>query len=163
MTRDNQNGEGIMTSTLYKNIFIATDGSRQNKKAVEHSVEFAKLSGAKLYAGYVVDTAAFASIPMDAGWEMMYELLEKEANNATDSVEGLAEAAGVPFETVVLEGNPSHEIIEFAEKHNIDLIVMGTLGKTGLDRFLLGSVAEKVTRNSKVPVLVVRGDTEKGE
>ncbi|SFM44953.1 universal stress protein [Methanolobus profundi] len=152
-----------MTSTLYKNIFIATDGSKQNERAVQHSVELAKLSGAKLYAGYVVDTAAFASIPMDAGWEMMYELLEKEANVATESVEELAKKAGVPFETVVLEGNPSHEIIEFADNNNISLIVMGTLGKTGLDRFLLGSVAEKVTRNSKVPVLVVRGDSEEDE
>ncbi|WP_340819446.1 universal stress protein [Methanolobus sp. WCC4] len=152
-----------MTSTLYKNIFIATDGSKQNEKAVQHSIELAKLSGAKLYAGYVVDTAAFASIPMDAGWEMMYELLEKEANVATGTVEELAKAADVPFETVILEGNPSHEIIEFADNNNIDLIILGTLGKTGLDRFLLGSVAEKVTRNSKVPVLIVRGDSEQEE
>ncbi|WP_292466902.1 universal stress protein [Methanolobus sp.] len=149
-----------MASTLYKNIFIATDGSKQNQNAVQHSIELAKLTGAKLYAGYVVDTAAFASIPMDAGWEMMYELLEKEATVATESVEELAKEAGIPFETVVLEGNPSHEIIEFADNNSIDLIILGTLGKTGLDRFLLGSVAEKVTRNSKVPVLVVRGDSE---
>ncbi|MDK2832166.1 MAG: hypothetical protein PWQ75_1918 [Methanolobus sp.] len=152
-----------MTSTLYKNIFIATDGSKQNQKAVMHSVELAKMSGAKLYAGYVVDTAAFASIPMDAGWEMMYELLEKEANGATETVEDLAKKESVTVETVVLEGNPSHEIIEFADNNNIDLIIMGTLGKTGFDRFLLGSVAEKVTRNSKVPVLVVRGESEKDE
>ncbi len=149
-----------MTSTLYNKIFIATDGSKQNKKAVQHAIEFAKLSGAKLYAGYVVDTAAFASIPMDAGWEMMYELLEKEANTATESVLEQAKAEGLDFENIVLEGNPSHEIINFVENNDIDLIVIGTLGKTGLDKFLLGSVAEKVTRNSKVPVLVVRGDTK---
>ena len=152
-----------MTSALYKKIFIATDGSTQNRKAIQHSIELAKLSGAKLYAGYVVDTAAFASIPMDSGWEMMYELLEQEANVATESVENMAKDVGIAFETVTLEGNPSHEIIEFADNNDIDLIVLGTLGKTGLDRFLLGSVAEKVTRNSKVPVLVVRGDSEKEE
>jgi Universal stress protein UspA and related nucleotide-binding proteins len=152
-----------MTSALYKKIFIATDGSTQNRKAIQHSIELAKLSGAKLYAGYVVDTAAFASIPMDSGWEMMYELLEQEANVATESVGEMAKDAGIPFEMVTLEGNPSHEIIEFADNNDIDLIVLGTLGKTGLDRFLLGSVAEKVTRNSKVPVLVVRGDSEKEE
>jgi nucleotide-binding universal stress UspA family protein len=94
---------------------------------------------------------------------MMYELLEKEANGATETVEDLAKKEGVTVETVVLEGNPSHEIIEFADNNNIDLIIMGTLGKTGFDRFLLGSVAEKVTRNSKVPVLVVRGESEKDE
>lgn len=146
-----------MQSELYKKILIATDGSEQNKNAISYAIELAKLSGAKLYALYVVDTAAFASIPMDAGWEMMYELLQDEGKTATKGVEELAKEAGVEVEQTVLEGHPSHEIIEFAEKNDVNVIVMGTLGKSGLDRFLLGSVAEKVTRNSKVPVLVVRG------
>ena len=59
---------------------------------------------------------------------------------------------------VILDGYPSNEIIDFAENNNIDLIVMGTLGKTGLEKFLMGSVAEKVVRGSKVPVMVVRGE-----
>ena len=148
-----------MTSELYKKIMVATDGSEQNKKAISYGIEFAKLSGAKLYVVYVVDTAAFASIPMDAGWEMMYELLETEGKDASDRVVELGEAQGLEIESTVLEGHPSNEIIEFAEGNDIDMIVIGTLGKSGLDRFLLGSVAEKVTRNSKVPVLVVRGET----
>ncbi|WP_445476261.1 universal stress protein [Methanococcoides methylutens] len=147
-----------MTSELYKKILIATDGSEKNKKAISYGIEFAKLSGAKLYVVYVVDTAAFASIPMDAGWEMMYELLETEGKDAAKAVEELATKAGLDSESAVLEGHPSHEIIEFAKNNEIDLIVMGTLGKTGIDRFLLGSVAEKITRNSEVPVLVVRSD-----
>ncbi|NYT19895.1 MAG: universal stress protein [Methanosarcinales archaeon] len=147
-----------MTSELYKKILIATDGSEKNKKAISYGIEFAKLSGAKLYVVYVVDTAAFASIPMDAGWEMMYELLETEGKDAAKTVEELAAKAGLDSESAVLEGHPSHEIIEFAKNNDIDLIVMGTLGKTGIDRFLLGSVAEKITRNSEVPVLVVRSD-----
>ncbi|MBN2110295.1 MAG: universal stress protein [Methanosarcinaceae archaeon] len=146
-----------MKSDLYKKIFIATDGSEQNKRAIQHALELAKTCGAKLYAGYVVDTAAFASIPMDAGWEMMYELLEQEANESTVSVEKMAEKESIPFEAVVLEGHPGPEIVQFAEEQGMDLIVMGTLGKRGLDHFLLGSVAENVIRNSRVPVLVVRG------
>lgn len=146
-----------MKSDLYKKIFIATDGSEQNKKAIQHALEFAKMCGAKLYAGYVVDTAAFASIPMDAGWEMMYELLQKEANDITASVGDIAQKEGIPFEAVILEGHPGTEIVDFADKQDMDLIIMGTLGKRGLDHFLLGSVAENVIRNSKVPVLVVRG------
>lgn len=148
-----------MTSELYKKIMVATDGSEQNKKAISYGIEFAKLSGAKLYVVYVVDTAAFASIPMDAGWELMYELLETEGKDASDLVVELGESQGLEIESAVLEGHPSNEIIEFAEGNDIDMIVIGTLGKSGLDRFLLGSVAEKVTRNSKVPVLVVRGET----
>jgi nucleotide-binding universal stress UspA family protein len=147
----------------FKKIFIATDGSEQNRRAIEYSIELAKIAGGKIFVGYVVDTAAFASIPMDAGWEMMYELLETEANNAVQNVEQLAKQSGVDAETIVLEGHPSNEIIEFAQKNGIDVIVMGTLGKSGLDRFLLGSVAEKVTRNSSVPVLVVKGVSSKKE
>jgi nucleotide-binding universal stress UspA family protein len=150
-----------MTSELYKKIMVATDGSEQNKKAISYGIEFAKLSGAKLYVVYVVDTAAFASIPMDAGWEMMYELLETEGKDASNQVVELGEAQGLEIESAVLEGHPSNEIIEFAEGNDIDMIVIGTLGKSGLDRFLLGSVADKVTRNSKVPVLVVRGEVNK--
>ena len=147
----------------FKKIFIATDGSEQNRRAIEYGIELAKIAGGKIFVGYVVDTAAFASIPMDAGWEMMYELLETEANDAVQKVEQLAKQAGVEADTVVLEGHPSNEIIEFAQKNGIDVIVMGTLGKSGLDRFLLGSVAEKVTRNSTVPVLVVKGVSSKEE
>jgi len=147
----------------FKKIFIATDGSEQNRRAIEYGIELAKIAGGKIFVGYVVDTAAFASIPMDAGWEMMYELLETEANNAVQNVEQLAKQSGVDAETIVLEGHPSNEIIDFAQKNGIDVIVMGTLGKSGLDRFLLGSVAEKVTRNSPVPVLVVKGVSSKKE
>ena len=146
-----------MSSELYKKILIATDGSEPNKKAISYGIELAKLSGAKVNVVYVVDTAAFASIPMDAGWEMMYELLQKEGTEVTQNIVEDAKASGVEIEGLLLEGHPSHEIIEFAQNNDIDLIVLGTLGKGGLDRFLLGSVAEKVTRNSKVPVLVVRG------
>jgi nucleotide-binding universal stress UspA family protein len=147
----------------FKKIFIATDGSEQNRRAIEYGIELAKIAGGKIFVGYVVDTAAFASIPMDAGWEMMYELMGTEANDAVQKVDVLAKQAGVEVETVVLEGHPSNEIIEFAQKNRIDVIIMGTLGKSGLDRFLLGSVAEKVTRNSTVPVLVVKGVSSKKE
>jgi nucleotide-binding universal stress UspA family protein len=66
-----------------------------------------------------------------------------------------AEAAGLEVEGIIAQGHPADEIINYAEKNSIDLIVMGTLGKSGLDRFLLGSVADKVIRNSKIPVIAV--------
>ena len=146
-----------MAGKLVKKILIATDGSEYTKNAVDHGIELAKNTGAKLYTIYVIDTAAFASIPMDAAWESMYELLKQEGDEATKYVEERAEAEGLSIERLTIEGHPAEEIIKFAEKNSINLIVMGTLGKSGLDRFLLGSVAEKVVRNSKIPVLVVRG------
>jgi nucleotide-binding universal stress UspA family protein len=88
----------------------------------------------------------------------MYGILKTEAQKAISKVKEYGEASGVKVKEVLLEGHPSSEIIDFAENNDIDLIVMGTLGKTGLDRFLMGSVAEKVVRNSKVPVMVVRSE-----
>jgi nucleotide-binding universal stress UspA family protein len=62
----------------------------------------------------------------------------------------------VPVETAVLEGSPSREIVRYAEAQDCDLVVMGTHGRGGIDRLLLGSVAERVVRASEVPVLTVR-------
>ena len=58
-----------------------------------------------------------------------------------------------------IQGNPANKIIDFAEKNDIDLIVMGTQGKTGIHRFLIGSVSENVVRHSERSVLVVRGES----
>jgi len=63
---------------------------------------------------------------------------------------------GINCEGVLVEGDAAHEILEFAKQSNIDMIIMGTLGRGGLDRFLLGSVADKVVRHSKISVLVVK-------
>ncbi len=147
-----------MESRLFKNIILATDGSKYSENAVEYAVELAKISEARISAIYVVDTGAFATIPMDAAWENMYELLKKEGSEATGKVEAEGQKSDVEVECFVVEGHPAEEILKLSETIPADLIVMGTLGKRGLDRFLLGSVAEKVSRNSKVPVMIVRGE-----
>ncbi len=146
-----------MASKFYEKILIATDGSEYTKNAVDYGIDLAKSTGAKLFAIYVVDTAAFASIPMDTAWESMYELLRQEGDQAIKYVSERAEVEGLEVEGNLIEGHPADEIIRYSEKNSISIIVMGTLGKSGLDRFLLGSVAEKVVRNSKIPVIVVRG------
>jgi len=141
----------------FKKIMVATDGSELCKKAVETGIEIARFSGAKLYAVYVVIPAAHSL--RDFGWEKTaMEHFRVEGERATALVEEAAKAANVEVESVLLEGNPAEKIVEFAEQNGIDMVVMGTLGKIGLDRFLLGSVAENVVRHSKTPVLVVRGE-----
>jgi nucleotide-binding universal stress UspA family protein len=138
---------------------IATDGSENTQRAISYGIMTAKLSGAAVYALYVMDTYSLSK-SWTAGWETMYEVLKKEGQKATSKVKECGKASGIEVKEVLLEGHPSTEIIDFAENNDIDLIVMGTLGKTGLDRFLMGSVAEDVVRNSKVPVLVVRGEEQ---
>lgn len=148
-----------MTSEFYRNIVIATDGSKNSERAISYGIEIAKLSGARVYGLHVIDTFSL-SPSWTAGRESLYEILKRDGEEATFKVKECGEASGVEIKEVLLEGHPSNEIVDFAENNDIDLIVMGTLGKTGLDRFLMGSVAENVVRNSKVPVLVVRSENQ---
>ena len=147
-----------MSSSLYRNIVIATDGSENSQRAISCGVEIAKLSGATVHALYVVDTPSIISETWTAGKEMVHELIIREGKKVLSKVKKIIEDSGVEVKEVLLEGYPSEEIINFAENNNMDLIVMGTLGKTGLERFLVGSVAENVVRNSKVPVMVIRNE-----
>jgi nucleotide-binding universal stress UspA family protein len=95
----------------------------------------------------------------DFGWEKAaVEHFRDEGKRAIGFVEDAAKAEGLELEPVLLEGHPADEVVKFAEQNDIEMIVMGTLGKTGLDRFLLGSIAENVVRRSKVPVLVVKSE-----
>ncbi|WP_292379132.1 universal stress protein [Methanosarcina sp. UBA289] len=144
-----------MTSDFFRSIVIATDGSENTQKAISHGIKLAKLSGATVHALHVVDTFSVTQ-SWTAGKGTMNEILREDGLKAISKVKKCGEASGVEVREILLEGRPSNEIIDFAENNDIDLIVMGTLGKTGLDRFLMGSVAEKVVRQSKVPVLVVR-------
>jgi nucleotide-binding universal stress UspA family protein len=147
-----------MSNSLYRNIVIATDGSENSQRAISCGVEIAKLSGATVHALYVVDTPSIISETWTAGKEMVHEMIIREGKKVLSKVKKIIEDSGVEVKEVLLEGYPSEEIINFAENNNMDLILMGTLGKTGLERFLVGSVAENVVRNSKVPVMVIRNE-----
>ncbi|MFZ2498046.1 universal stress protein [Methanosarcina sp.] len=147
-----------MTREFYRNIVLATDGSENTQRAISYGIELAKLSGATVHALYVVDTPSIISENWTAGKETIYEIIRADGKKVISKVKKIGEASGVEVKEVILDGYPSNEIIDFAENNNIDLIVMGTLGKTGLEKFLMGSVAEKVVRGSKVPVMVVRGE-----
>ena len=145
---------------LYERILVPTDGSDATARAVEEAVDLAAAHGATIHALYVVNTASFASIPTESSVEGVSDMLEREGNAALDAVETVATEGGVPVERVQLDGSPAREIIRYAEKADCDLIVMGTHGRGGIDRLLLGSVAERVVRSSTVPVLTVRVDED---
>lgn len=144
-----------MVSKFYRKLLIATDGSKYIKKVVDYGIDFANNTGAKLHAIFVADTMAYSSIPLSSPMEYAYSILRHEGEVAIKDVTDMVEAAGLEIEGIIAEGHPADEIIKYAEKNSIDLIMMGTLGKSGLDRFLLGSVADKVIRNSKIPVIVI--------
>jgi len=145
---------------LYKKILVATDGSDYTKKATVHALGLAKLSGAELHAIYVIDTrygcGPESCILTDTSPERVKNILGCQGDTAIKYIERLAKKEGVPTERWIVEGNPAEEIVRLAEEQSVDLIVMGTLGSSGIERFVLGSVADKVIRSSRIPVLTVR-------
>ena len=140
---------------MFEKILVATDGSEHGYRAAKVALELGKISGDKVTAIYVADTVKTSHLPDDMLLFSIRELLLKEGKEALKQVESLAQEKGVAFESVVVEGNPGSEIISYAESAGMDIIILGAVGRTGLDKFLLGSVAEKVVRNSKIPVLTI--------
>ena len=144
-------------------MLIATDGSKNSQRAAEVGIEMAKLYGAAITALYVVDVGKEYAPIGDLAKKIAEDIIIKNINylkeqgeEATSLVEKMAKKADVSVEKKIVEGYPAEEIIRMAKENNMDFIVVGGIGATGVERFLLGSVADKVVRNSKIPVLVVR-------
>ena len=144
-----------MGNVNFKKIMIATDGSICSRMAAKKGMELARLCGGTVYAAYVVSTEYFSSMGVDFYWGKMYEALKKEGQQAVNYIKDLGEMEKVNVESVLLEGHPADELIRYAEEE-MDIVIMGTLGKTGLDRLLIGSVAGNLVRYSKIPVMVVK-------
>jgi len=140
---------------MFEKILVATDGSEHGFRAAKVALELGKISGGKVTAIYVADTNRTSHLPDDMLLFSIRELLLKEGKEALKQVETLATNMGVTFDSLVVEGNPGSEIVSYAQSAGMDIIIMGAVGRTGLDKFLLGSVAEKVVRSSKTPVLTI--------
>ena len=143
-----------MTNRLFERILIATDGSERNRAAVEEALRIGRLYGSAVFAVNVMDISAFESASADVVIGDTWAVIQREAEAALAYVRSMAE--GVNLETLVLEGKPAAEIVRFATEKSIDLIVIGTQGKRGLERLLLGSVAEQVIRMAPCKVLVLK-------
>ncbi len=142
---------------MYKKILMPTDGSACSQKAITEGLEVAKSMGASVTFLYAVENISSTlwispeSVPY--GLELI-EDLKRVGSEALSKARELAQAAGVEAETKLVEAKPVEAIL--AEAKNHDLIVMGTHGRSGLDRFMLGSVTEAVLHRSDKPVLVLR-------
>jgi nucleotide-binding universal stress UspA family protein len=143
-----------MAEKLFQKILVATDGSDRNKAAVEEALRIGRACDAIVCAAYVMDLSAFESMSADVVIRDTWSMIQREADAALARIRAMAD--GVNLETVVLEGKPAPMIVEYAGANGIDLIVIGTQGKRGLERLLLGSVAESVIRSAPCRVLVVR-------
>lgn len=148
---------------LRKKILVAIDGSPQSDKAAEEAVRMAAGTPSKfkskIYAMLVLPNAPSNTytdflptrpVTEQEQWEdlrkRIFYVIEKDAGEA-----------GVPLEAKVVYGDPADELIDFAEKEGIDVIVIGSSGKGFLRRKLLGSVSHKVAKYAKCSVYIVRG------
>jgi hypothetical protein len=135
-----------------KSILLATDGSRYSEKALREAVSLAKTCGTKLYVVSVIEiNQEYAAMA-----PKVVEQLESESRELLDDVKACAEKEGIDAVMITHEGEEAWKfIIEDARAHNIDMIIMGTHGRTGLTRLLMGSVTQKVIGHAHCKVLVV--------
>ncbi|WP_255150179.1 universal stress protein [Halorarius halobius] len=135
-------------------ILVPIDGSECATTAVDHAATLARSVDAKLHLVYVVEVGQ----TIDGGRaERLRGILEEIGEKALDlALERVQSSTYLPTETSVLNGPPYLEIVRYAEEHDVDCIVMGTHGRKGIRRFLLGSVTERVIRRADVPVISVK-------
>ena len=145
---------------MYDRILIPTDGSECADSAVEHALDIAAQYDAELHVLSIVDSRDVSHSAPAISPEQVQQTLRDRAESVVESVADRAEAAGVTVVTAVESGIPDDVVVEYAADEDCDLIVMGTHGRTGLERYLLGSVTERTVRRSSVPVLTVRGSEE---
>jgi nucleotide-binding universal stress UspA family protein len=136
----------------WKNILVATDGSRYSDQAIERAIDFASAYGGKVSVVSVVDVPYEAS----ADAERAIEELNKKADALVQDAVSKADAENISVEGFVRNGHSHEEILELSEELSADVVFLGSHGRTGLRRLLLGGVAEKVIGLSKSPVLIAK-------
>jgi nucleotide-binding universal stress UspA family protein len=143
-----------MSTRLFERILVATDGSDRTMPAVLEALRIGRDAGSVVHAAYVIDISSIESAVSGGVSGDNWTQMQSEAATALAQVK--AKGNGVDVETVILEGKPAAEIVKYAAEQKIDLIVVGTQGKKGIERLLLGSVAETIIRSAHCRVLVVK-------
>ena len=143
---------------LFKRALVPLDGSESSEKAARFALHMAGLEGCELVAVHVVDEemalelARYADRPV----EVILERMKRSGQGYLDDLRRSAEKKGVEIRGEILVGVPHRRILAMAAEEHADLIVMGTVGRKGPRRVLIGSVTERVVEHSPVPVLVVK-------
>jgi nucleotide-binding universal stress UspA family protein len=138
--------------TRGERILVALDGSHFSEKALEQALSMAKICNSSLFAISVVDLypEVMAHAPE------LEEKLSREVGETLERAKQTADKENISCETIVRMGGPAHEfIVQEAKDRDIDLIVMGTRGKSALERVVMGSVAERVIGHAPCPVMVI--------
>jgi nucleotide-binding universal stress UspA family protein len=136
----------------YEDILLPTDGSEGAATAVDWGVGLAAVYDATVHTVYSVETGRFAGVGSSTE---IHDALERVGRDALEAVRDRARAADVEVTGHLGSGPAARVILSYCESHDVDLIVMGTHGRSGAKRYLIGSVTETVVRNADVPVCCV--------
>jgi nucleotide-binding universal stress UspA family protein len=139
-----------------KKILIPTDGSDHSFRAAEYAISIAKMFDAQIMVIYVIDEVVLDQLSKDTERENVELELKQNGQRYINYVLDLATKEGVKNGFLLAKGRPFEQIVRLAKELKTDLIVMGTYGRKGADRILIGSVAERVIEYSPCPVLVVK-------
>lgn len=143
---------------MYDAILVPTDGSLTAQRAVEHATKRAQKDGADLHALRVVDQGSPGPVNITqwSRWDEVAEELHDQAREDLAKALEPAEEAGIAVHKAVLDHEGVADgILSYADEHDVDVVMMGTHGRSGIERFLLGSVAERVVRKAHLPMLLV--------
>ncbi|MDO9165462.1 MAG: universal stress protein [Rhodoferax sp.] len=144
---------------MFKHILVPVDGSPTSQLAVEKAIGLAKAFGSRVTAIFVIDPYPFTGVGTDFAYGQAEYLnaATSEANAAIKTTKTAFEGAGVAVETSVIEAHAAWRgVVQAAESVQADLIVMGSHGRSGLEKLVLGSVTQAVLSHTRLPVLVVR-------
>lgn len=153
---------------MYKTILVAVDGSQTSKQAVQEAVKMASLTSGTVHAVYVIDQSPIYSYAGYYDPVALTDAMRNEGQAALESVATACRQSGVACATEVVETEPVSEDVaqtleRCAERIGAELVVLGTHGRRGVKRLVLGSVAERFVRISQCPVLLVRGEAAEAE
>jgi len=139
-----------------KNILIPTDGSDHSLRAAELGISLAKVLGAKIFTIYAIDPIILEELTKGIEEKAVEKELKEKGERYLNYIVKLAEKEGLTAEAILAKGEPHDQIVYYAKSKGVNMIVMGTLGRRGTKRILIGSVTERVIEYAPCPVLVVR-------
>jgi nucleotide-binding universal stress UspA family protein len=137
-------------------ILIPTDGSEHSIRAAEYAISIAKMNEAQIMVLYVIDEIVLDQFSKSVKRDAIEMELKNDGKRFVNYALALAEKEGIKATSMIIKGRPFEQIVNIAKSLNIDLIVMGTYGRRGADRILMGSVTARVIEYSSCPVLAVK-------
>ena len=157
--------EELEESAMFRNVIVPVDGSDPSNAAVELAMRLAREEGASITFAHVVEVPRISAMASSSVVSAGFAVQSAREAGAEILEQAKAQAAGVKIaaQTELLEGECVGALLTFALKKGADLIVVGSHGRSGISRALVGSIAEGILRRSRIPVLVTRVSSRKAE